>query len=64
MYEILDSIEDIKENEHEYIESIVFIAKFNRLYFEELIKRGFDKEEAMLLLIKQGFGLKECMEDG
>ncbi len=49
-----NAIKEAKENEKYMIEAIILFAKQNRCYYEELIRNGFAKEEALKLTIAHG----------
>lgn len=47
----------IDETENVMIEGIVMMAKLNRLYFEELVSRGFEEDEALELTKAHGLNM-------
>jgi len=55
--EFKKAVQSMKENEKYLIEVVVFVAKTNRLYFEELLNRGFNENQAMVLVIETGMTL-------
>lgn len=57
MGDIYQEIKMLKENERHYIEVVVFLAKLNSLYYEELRCRGFRHDDAVKLLVAHGFKL-------
>ncbi len=48
-----DNRDNEEQSEIELISSVVSLAKINRLYYEELIRNGFSKEEALQLTVVQ-----------
>lgn len=55
--EFQEALAQIKENSKYMIEYIVYVAKTNRSYYEELLKQGFSQKEALELVKVQGLGL-------
>lgn len=58
MSELKKAIDKVKEEEKFFIEAVVYIAKQNRLYYEELIHRGFSSTEALELVKAHGLNIK------
>ena len=57
MDDIQKHIREAMESEKGFVEAIVMFARFNRLYYEECIKRGFTPNQALELTKAHGFNM-------
>lgn len=48
----------IRDSDPLLIEWVVHIARMNRRYYEELVRNGFEHEDAMVLVIEHGMTLR------
>ena len=54
----MDAIRVLKNNEKALMETVAMFAKYNALYYTELIRRGFSEEAALELTGAHGFALR------
>ena len=51
------AFEHMLDNEGVMIETIEMFAKFNRTYYQELLRQGFNQEQALRIVIGTGYTL-------